>query len=134
MDYKELTEASDKLNERKDCAVIAVAAACQVSYNEAHEALKLFGRLNKKGTNFAITHAAIRYLGYRLIELESIKNGHQLTPRTISQVAINGLYICRTRGHIFAVKDGQVLDWTKNRCHRIKKFYKIEKRFEMRFK
>jgi hypothetical protein len=121
-DYKAMRDCSNRFKENKDCAVIATAIVTRTSYEEAHALLKKFGRQNGRGTKFmSITQPAIESIGYTVTEVKNNKqqNGSYYTPKTIGQKLTKGYYLCRVKGHIFAVVNGEVLDWTKGRRHRI---------------
>lgn len=128
-DYTSVRGVSDRMGEHKDCAVIAVALTCKVSYEKAHAALKACGRRDRSGTPFNVTEAAVRKLGYKINRYKRMRQagGSRYTPKTIGGRLRKGRYLCRVRGHIFAVVDGQVMDWTAGRNHRIEHFYRVTK-------
>jgi hypothetical protein len=125
------------LRENNDCAVVAVAAIMDVSYEVAHAALKACGREDRRGTNTGITLRAIQYLGgtittgiplysetYKAIiksypaphcNLQSITTHH---PERFAKVWPQGRFLMRTRGHILAIVDGKNCDWTKGKAKR----------------
>ena len=125
------------LRETNDCAVVAVAAIMDVSYEVAHATLKSFGRKDRRGTNTSITLSAIEHLGgtispridvttkaYKDIiasypaphnNLASITTHH---PERFAKVWPQGRFLMRTRGHILAIVDGKNCDWTKGKAKR----------------
>lgn len=128
--YDELRAEGGLFQERKDCAVIALAIACRTTYEAAHEALAKRGRVSGKGTYFLATTApAVFDLGFKLTRLEDNrqKNGAKYTPRTIGKAFPEGYYVCRVRHHVFAMVNGQVLDHAAGRCCRIKEIYRVTK-------
>lgn len=129
-DYKKMRDSSSQINENKDCAVVAAAIVTQSDYFAAHALLKLFGREDRKGTCFErTTKRAIESLGFKVERVENSlqENGSRYTPKTIGKMCKDGHYLCRVKGHIFAVVDGQVMDWTEGRRHRIYAVYKVFK-------
>ncbi len=128
--YQNMREKSGSFKERNDCAVIAVALVTRSSYEDIHAILKQLGRKDSQGTLFnPTTRQAIHIKGFKLTEVKETfqKNGFRFTPKTIGKKLIRGYYICRSQGHIFAVINGQVLDWTEGGNHRILEIYKITK-------
>lgn len=128
-DYQKLRDSSGQMKENKDCAVVAAAIVTQSDYASAHELLKKFGRKDRKGTVFhTTTKPAIESLGFRLELVNNLQpNGSRYTPKTVAKACQEGYYLCRIKGHIFAVVDGQVMDWTEGRKHRINFIYKVLK-------
>ena len=51
--YLEVRKGSFGKNENNDCAVVAVAIVCGVSYDVAHAELKRCGRKDRKGPTIA---------------------------------------------------------------------------------
>lgn len=126
--YDELRAEGGLFQERKDCAVIALAIACRTTYEAAHKALAKRGRVAGQGCFFSFTTAPAVYdLGYNLNRLENNrqKSGARFTPRTIGRAFPEGHYLCRVRNHIFAMVNGQVLDHAAGRCCRIKEIYRV---------
>jgi hypothetical protein len=125
-----------KLGEDYDCSVIAVSIACRVSYQRAHAMLNYYGRKNKGGAPRIATLMAAQALGFRLDLVKNLKqkNGCKFTPKTIGDKLKNGYYLCDVSGHVFAVVNGDVEDWVKDRCHRITGVWKVTRpRNGMRF-
>lgn len=74
LEFHRKNAASEVMGETSDCTVIAVALACGVKYEDAHEALRLSGRKERKGaTTFAMLKAIMR-LGfkYTFIEMQTL--------------------------------------------------------------
>lgn len=131
--FAQINEISDKYNETKDCAVKAVAFACNVSYEVAHNALRIYGRKYRKGTDRAITYNAIEALGYSsgftpndfFNQYVHDKRQYRGTINN-NNIPRKGTFVVHTASHVLTVIDGKVMDWTKGRRHRIKAVYKIE--------
>jgi len=128
-EYQARREISDAKGESNDCAVIALSLTCRLPYHTVHAALAQQGRKNNDGTRFEQTQAAVTALGFRLTELiDPVQpSGSRYTPKTVGRLLQEGSYLCRVKGHIFAVIDGRVLDWTDGKRHRINRIYKVEK-------
>jgi len=124
---------SEALNERNDCTVKAVSIACQVPYSEAHGYLKALGR--RKGCGwFPNNHQRrkrghvsgyIDNLDFLGIEYEKVS----VVSSTVSQIERElrtGHYMVHVSGHVLALVNGKVQDWTAGRRHRIVSVYKIK--------
>lgn len=131
--FNEIKIASDAAGERGDCTVKATALVTGLPYSEAHSLMRLIGRPNREGLLMSLVYScmpgAIASLGYTVEKIDiGLRNGkNQYTPRTISERLPKGNYICIVRGHMFALVDGEVLDWSEGRCHRILTVWKITK-------
>jgi hypothetical protein len=116
-------------NERNDCSVLAIAIAARMKYKDAHELCASAGR--RTGHRFHAMRAVNKLAaeGYCVESVGNLvqKNGSAYTPKTIGNKLKRGYYMCWIRGHVFAVVNGEVEDWTNNRKHRITKAVKITK-------
>lgn len=115
--FKDMQAAAYKMKETRDCAVKAVAFSCDISYEEAHAALKAAGRKNNKGTPNHLTRKVLKQQGFKTEKYEH----RAKTVRTLARELrfVRGTFLVWTRGHILCIKDGKVMDWTKGRLHRI---------------
>lgn len=128
--YKKLRMIADSHNEKNDCGVIALAAACRVSYEEAHAALSKFGRKSQDGTNMYQLHSAALSLGFKIVTedisefiqsrypkghqvLKSITTHHAARFPGAFQEGEAFLLLVRGGRHIAAVVDGVTVDWTE---------------------
>lgn len=125
--YSAIRKASDKRGERNDCAVVAVSIAGRVPYNKAHDALRLAGRKNRKGTQRWQTKAALETIGctYEVTEAPRQPNGSRYTAKTIGNGFKRGFYLVFYRGHVAAMVNGKIEDWTDDRNHRVQEVWKI---------
>ena len=112
-------------NDTNNCSVVAVAISTGVAYGAAFKALEKRGRRRGQGvSNFNILKAIVD-LGFMPDRVE----GAFKTVRTITdRLPSEGKYIVLVSGHILAVRDGKVLDWTEGRRHRIEQVYKVTPR------
>lgn len=136
--YKKLIAESYFANENNDCTVRAIAAACNISYKEAHKAMAEAGRVNGKGAMPAVTMAALESLGftwervyyweprYRMIIARYPKPHHKLHhittyhPIRFAKVwADMPPCLLSMNGHIAGFKDGSLHDHTSNRYRRV---------------
>jgi hypothetical protein len=89
--------------------------------------MRLEGRKPRKGaTTFEILRAVIN-MGFKIEGVKKLKqkNGSRYTPKTIGDKLKRGYYLCFCNGHVFAVVNGDVEDWTNNRKHHITQAYKV---------
>lgn len=141
--YVALEAHSDSIGERLDCAVKAVAIACQVEYSVAREALAAAGRKHGKRTMDTCWKEAMEALGYRATKVSvawevaklqsypkkgiaSITTGHP--NRFPKQWADEQPMLFRVRGHIAAFRDGKLHDWSANRSLPCFELYTVEKK------
>ena len=126
--YKELCKASDRVNETNDCMVKATAIAGRMSYQDAYNLCRLAGRKDRRGASVFLTMAAMKGRGYTIDSMGCPvqKNGSRYTSLTIGNRLKRGRYICVSKGHVFAVHNGEVCDWTNGRRHRIIEAYKVK--------
>ena len=118
-----------KLNEVDDCSVVALALACEVSYEEAHSWLIEQGRELCGSTSIHSVLTAARENGFRVDRFSNVlqPNGSRYTQRPIGKFLKTGKHLCSTRDHIFAVIDGVVEDWTHGKFERIQLIYDVIK-------
>lgn len=138
--FTQLNETSAAMGETNDCSVKAVALVANVSYAQAHEALKQRGRKERKG---AYTHdiiAAVRATGKEvtLVDQRSIianyPSPHRdvlkgLTthhPRRFNKAWPKGRYLMFVKRHVAAVIDGELHDWTVNKAKRVQALYEVK--------
>lgn len=121
------------------CAVIALALACEASYNDALAALQLtapgYDPTRKSrawpadmcgDACWAAILAAVELLDYQVIARNVV--GHGPTLRQFERdIGAVGRYILETRAHACACVDGEVLDWTaRHGRRRIRAWYQVE--------
>lgn len=138
-EFLSISKESSLYREKSDCAVKAVAVACDVSYGKAHRVLKELGRKNRQGTYFHMTKAACEKLGFKLISrdprefifkypkahhvLKSVTTNH---PDRFPNTWRDGkTYLFRVNGHILAVKNGVNCDWSRGRAKRCRNIYEV---------
>lgn len=119
--------------DNNNCSVIAISIVCRVSYVRAHKACEYQGRKKGHGQHSSVTRAIIK--DHFHCELTPVlnrngkplrqKNGSKYTPKTIGKRCKSGYFLVSVDGHIFAVVNGQVEDWTNNRNHHITSVYRV---------
>ena len=108
--------------EKSDCGVRALAAACEVSYEEAYQALSDAGRKPRHWTYDKQLEKAARALGKRLQKNVSMAG---TTVRKLGRELPSANWIVHVRGHYLAVVGGQVIDWSVGRLFRAKYAFKV---------
>ena len=113
--------------ERNDCAVKALAIATRQSYNVAHTALAMHGRDDRAGTYPQQTYAATEMLGFSVREVWNRYDAERgCTVRTVGNKFPKGTYYVHVRGHILALVNGEVEDWTKGQRRDVLRVSKVE--------
>jgi len=112
--------------EKNDCTVKALALSTKLSYEDAHELLRLRGRKNGRGCHSYVWGPAFNDAGYTLVPV-FIKAKTVMGIEKDPNFKKSNNYVVLVRGHILAVRDKKVLDWTNGRRHRILAVYKVEK-------
>lgn len=123
--------------ESNDCSVIALAYACDLDYKDAHSVCKKRGRKNNKG--FSLVNVFRHDNGYSLKEKEFklfVIADKKFTVTYYGRPKMSvgkfkkhnpvGTFIIRVGGHLFCMKDGEVLNQTNDR-DKISYYHKINK-------
>lgn len=96
-------------NEYNDCAVRAVAIACELPYADAHKKLKAHGRKDGK-----TTYGFVAFVDKKIKTEKKLKPAKKKaslgTLATFIKTNPKGTFIACKRGHAFAVIDGIVHD------------------------
>ena len=127
MNYAKAQRQAMNASENNDCSVKAVAIACDVPYKVAQKALEKQGRKARKGASLGSIQLAVASLGYAM---EPVKVNAK-TVKTLDRepVVAKGHYMALVNGHILAIKDGVIEDWTDGRRNRILLTYKVTPAF-----
>lgn len=137
--YWSLSEQSAARGEHNDCTVKALAVACNVSYDDAHQALEANGRKHRDGAYFHTIRAAVEQLGYKLNVIDpagiiasypkphcdKLKNVTTHHPDRFASVWPKGTFLLFPAGHVAAIVDGQNHDWTRGRANRVQSMYEV---------
>lgn len=138
-EYNALAGASWSHGEKNDCPVVALSIACDLTYDAANKLMADQGRKPGKcagGICAAITHAG--FTTNTCIASDFIAQypkAHQILkgvtthhPDRFKKVWANGkTYLFYTRGHVLAVKNGIVHDWTRGRAKRVLQIFEVVK-------
>lgn len=116
--YNAIRAESAGFGETNDCTVVAFCAASGMGYAEAHALHRAGGRRNRKGMSWSICLKVWERAGWRL---GPGVVGH---PRTVGSLLNDrrlrtGTWIVETRAHVLCLADGEVMDWTDGRRHRV---------------
>lgn len=123
---KQLKKKSALHGETNDCAVKAIAIVANADYDEVHALLKAHGRKDGKGTPWAAIWATLKALGVWVGPVDHTNIERAKTVRHLPAVLPKrGRFLVYTRGHILAVVNGEVMDWTKGRRHRPKLAWEV---------
>jgi len=127
--YASCHAISKSLNETKDCTVKALAITAGIDYNQARMIMRMVGRKPGKGLRTKSTRdtiktmqLAVRVTG-RIVDSPCFPEG--LTMNTVGERYSTGRYLVFTRGHVAALVDGKVEDWTDGRRNRVKFLMKV---------
>ena len=143
--YKKLLKASAVAKEKNDCAPKAVSVVTRVPYEKVLEVMEKHGRKKKQGTYSFITRKTLHDLGWEMTRLD-IRKYKRRFPKHHSELKYATSHSFRrfpeawhdlpkkclafTAGHVFAVEDGQNIDWSVNNKLRIQGIYEIKPRWE----
>lgn len=142
--FSELQKASAKLGETNDCTVKAIAVVTGITYEEAHKLCVDMGRKRHRGMYQHQYHTIIRALGFTIerINTDDIQakysraktGGYRYKNLTSHHVALypeawndGHVYLVGMRGHVGAVRDGKLHDWTVGSSRRIVSVYRVTK-------
>jgi hypothetical protein len=142
--FAKLKDESWALGENNDCTVKALAIAANIPYVEAHALLAAKGRKKGQGAYTYQYHQILRDLGFVLtrVNIDEIQAKYprsktggyiykQLTSHHMDlypEFWNDGrVYLLQMSGHVGAVRDGKIHDWTKGRAKRIQSVYRITK-------
>lgn len=106
--------------ERNDCTVRAIAGAFDLSYEDAHEICKKYGR--KDGQGFHIQAKLMSHLS-KLYKIEVLDWAFDKRVRDVAFYQSTCLVI--VPGHIFCVKNGKNLDLINSSESKIIRLYKV---------
>lgn len=123
MDYEKAKQYASQHHETNDCTVKAIAIACDVPYAVAHKALKIQGRLNRKGAYRHQQVKAIQSLGFKAISVPFTAS--TVTSLKFEPAVAKGYYMAFIKRHVLAVVDGKVEDWSDGRRHRLQEIIKV---------
>ena len=131
--FSELQAAASSVNENNDCAVKAVAIACNADYHTVRDMMARMGRKTGKGTPWEVIYSTIDQLGYKRVRvsehdlISQYPKGHRDVLKSVTthhpdrfhDVWANGkTYLMTTSRHILAIVNGVNHDWTRGSARR----------------
>jgi hypothetical protein len=125
--YEELHKVGQRYySDTGFCAVIATAVACDISFGKALSFSRKAGRKHRKGSSLAMIHSMMALGGKKMTPVDNfgatLTTSERHAPKT-------GRYMFLVSGHVAAMRDGVLEDWTSGGCLRkILVTYKIEDR------
>lgn len=137
LNFETLRAAGNSLNEHNDCAVIAVAAATNTPYETVHALMKKNGRRTRGRTKFKTIEKTVSDLGFNLNKVNPFYMVRRYAPKS-TYVTMNhfekypSMFEGRTwmawvsgGGHVAAVVNNKVEDWSKGRSLRVSNLYAV---------
>lgn len=124
--WSELCDEAKARNETNDCSVRAIAAAGFTGYTEAHDAMANRGRKHRRGAYLPDIIKAAEDLGMAPRKIRDY-SARTMTTAARDRRLARGQFLVFTRSHVAAVVDGDVVDWTDGRRHRITSVYQVNK-------
>ena len=127
--FSELVSASQKVNERNDCGVKALAVVSGRKYNSARRALAGSGRRSGRGTSIFSMQMSLGAFGLKMEPLSGHAMNKAKTIRTLKKVIPSrGNFLVHVKGHILAIRGGEIHDWSEDSCRRIKQIWRVKAR------
>jgi hypothetical protein len=122
--YEELAMIGRKYySDSNFCSVVAISVACNVGFGKAYHTLRREGRQTKKGVIKPVIDRAIANLGFELVSVPDMYNKQA---KSLTKVLPKeGCFLVHFRGHVAAIRDGVLVDWTEKRAHRTWAVYAI---------
>lgn len=123
-DYERCIRQARELKERNDCAVIATSIVTCQEYDDVHKLFVKHGRHPGGRTPVNVTLRVLKDLGRGLKDVTKLYNSRTVT--TLERELFgHEVLMVRVRGHVLAVRDGHVHDWTRGRRHRINQVLRV---------
>lgn len=127
--FEQLQERSKARGERGDCTVKAWAVVADLSYDEAHADLAARGRRTGKGVHMrSLLGSLTRQRGLELTDVTMYwrKRGVKTVTST-KYLRPGSTYLVFVKGHVLAIKGGEVHDWTEGRKFRVNQIFEVSK-------
>lgn len=113
--------------ETNDCTVRALTASTGLDYDVCHAQLKKQGRKNRKGVHWIVEGPkAAKALGFTMRQMDrSEYRAKTMITAERDRAFRSGNFAVLVRGHVAALVDGKVIDWSAGRRHRIQAVYEV---------
>ena len=123
--YSELAKVGQRYyNDSGYCAVLATAVVCDLSFGKALSFSKKVGRQHRKGSSLHMIKVMMALNNKTMEQLPSDIHGKTL--KTVGRNAPStGRYLYLVRGHVAAVRDGVLEDWSTDSGRRVLAVWKI---------
>lgn len=123
--YKDLDLVAKKYYKDSNfCSVVAVATVCNMSFGKARIKMEKAGRPHRKGAYQWHYHEVIKRRGFKLEPVYGFEGHHA---KTMGKKLSSGTYLVSVRGHVLAIVDGVINDWSASRSHRVREVYRVTK-------
>lgn len=122
----EILEIRTALGEASDCTVVALSLAANVTYFKARSVLMKNGRKNRHGATIETQNKSYADLGINLVEWPVKARTIKTLPKELPNDYTFLVYTTRFR-HVLCIKNGNVLDWTEGRRHRVELVLLVER-------
>lgn len=122
-----MSESSRSHGETNDCTVRALTVVTGLPYDVCHAQLAKQGRKPRKGVHWFIEGPkAAEALGCKMRKMSR----NEYSAKTMITAArdrklANGRFAVLVRGHVAGMIDGDVVDWSDGRRHRIQAVYEV---------
>ncbi len=124
-EYKDLEWVAKKYyKDYNFCTVVAVATVCNMSFGKARIKMEKAGRPHRYGAYQWQYHEVIQRRGFKLEPVYGFE-GHHV--KTMGKKLGSGTYLINVRGHVLAIVDGVINDWSASRSHRVREVYRVTK-------
>ena len=115
-----MCEVLKETGDRGYCGIVALAVATGDDPLFIQELVGAYGRQKGGGTTIGQLLDVLADYGLSFREDKHARSKGALTVASASKVASAGTWFALTRGHVAAIVNGDVHDWTAGRKHRIK--------------
>ena len=137
-DFASMAKEARDMNDRGFCSPVSVAMLTGESFAKVKEMMEERGRRHRAATHQHIANAVLEELGFKRVKVNLqdvlasypkphcnvLKNVTTHHPRRFPQAFDpSKKYLAHVRGHVLAIIDGEVKDWSVNNSLRI---YKLE--------
>jgi len=127
--YSQTVEQARANGDRSFCVPLAASIVSGRDFDEVNNMMIRAG-IRKKGTGSYMRDWLPFFknrLEMNMVEITSHVLQRARTVRTFERICNpNDRYLVRVKGHLLAVRDGKVQDWTQGRMHRIQQVWVVE--------
>ena len=128
--FAELHQKVSAIGDTNACTVIATAIVCGCSHASADRVLNEIGkRERRKGVYFhgtQLMHDVLsRFNKVASCEYSSRDGGRGFSLKTVAKRYPKGRYLVFIRGHVAALRNGKLDDWSDGRSHKVLAVFKI---------